>query len=104
MKLTALAALVALAVGLSACGGPATLSKEDVAKEAQAQLDAVAQENGQESFPKITCPDDLKAEKGATTRCTAATPDGELGITAEVTDVKDDKAQLHFQADDQITK
>jgi hypothetical protein len=95
---------VALTTGLAACGSSATLSKDDVAKKVQAEFDKIAQSRGQESFPKVTCPDDLKAEAGATTRCSATGPDGTLGITVTVKSAKDGNAELAFKADEDVKK
>jgi hypothetical protein len=83
--------------------GQATVSSDDVTEQVQAQFDKIAQEAGQETFPKVTCPDDLKAEAGETTRCTAKGEDGTLGITVTVKSVKDGTAQLNFKGDDKLT-
>ena len=101
----ALTLTLLLAAALFAgCGSDNTLSKDEVAKEAQAQFDKIAKDRGQSSFPKITCPSDLKAKKGATTRCKAVGTDGTLGITVTVDSVDGGKAKLHFQADNKLQK
>ena len=97
-------ALCLAAALFAGCGSDDTLSKEDVAKEAQAQFDKIAKDRGQDTFPKITCPEDLKAEKGATTRCKATGTDGTLGITVTVASVDGGDAKLNFKADDQLQK
>jgi hypothetical protein len=96
---------IVLTTGLAACGSSSsTIKKNDVAKKVQAEFDKIAQARGQKNFPKITCPKDLDAKKGATTRCSATAPDGTLGITVTVNGTKDGNAQLGFKADDQLTK
>lgn len=101
-RLLCLLAVSAIAVGATGCGDK-TLSKGEIEKQAQKFFDGVAQQQGQKNFPKITCPDDLKAEKGQTTRCSATSPEGTLGITVTVNSVNGDTVNLHFKGDDQIT-
>jgi hypothetical protein len=97
------AVLAAASLSLAACGDK-TVSSDEVAKQAQSQFDKIAQNAGQKTFPKITCPDDLDAKKGAKTRCSAKGNDGTLGITVTVASVKDDKAQLNFKGDSKLKK
>lgn len=107
MKLTRItgpALAVALALTVAACGGPDTISKDDVAKKVQPEFDKIAQQQGQESFPEITCENDLKAEEGESTRCSATGPDGTLGITVTVSSVEDGNAKLSFKADSELTE
>lgn len=102
--LRCLLALALLAPVLAACGGTDKVKKEDIAKKAQAEFDKIAQRGGQASFPKITCPEDLEAKAGETTRCEATGTDGTLGITVTVKSVKDGKVQLGFKGDDKLEK
>jgi hypothetical protein len=103
-RITGLALVVALALTVAACGGTDTISKDDVAKKVQPEFDKLAQDAGQEKFPEITCEDDLKAEEGSSTRCSATGPDGTLGITVTVSSVEDGNAKLSFKADEQVTE
>jgi hypothetical protein len=103
MKRHGFAALaLTLALGLVACGGTEDIKKADIEKEAQAQFDKIAQDQGAESFPKITCPEDLKPEKGATTTCSATSDEGTLDITVTVSEIKDGKARLNFKGADEF--
>jgi hypothetical protein len=94
---------LAVAAALTACGTK-TIDKKDVQKKTQAFFDGVAKQNGQASFPKISCPDDLEAKKGKSTRCKAKGTDGTLGITVTVTDVKGSDATLRFKGDDKLNQ
>jgi hypothetical protein len=87
-----LAAVGALVVGLSACGG--ALPAEDVA-------DAVADvfESDLGFRPDLTCPDDLAAEVGATVRCTAGVDGETYGATVAVTSVDGDGTAFEVQVD-----
>ena len=98
-----------LAFALNGCsgsvniGGDNSISKEDVASKARAQLSKKLTSQGLPSLPPVTCDDDLEEKVGATTHCEAKGDFGKLtgtlGITASVTSVKGDKAQLHFETD-----
>lgn len=101
-----LTAGVAIVLAFAGCGSSSddTVSKEDVQKQAQAKFDEIAQKQGAKTFPKITCPDDLDAEKGKTVRCSATGADGTLGITVTVTSVEDGKVNLNFKGDDKLSK
>jgi len=104
MKHTSLGvAALAASLSFAACGDQ-TVSKDEVAKQAQSQFDKIARNAGQKKFPKITCPKDLDAKKGAKTRCTAKGNDGTLGITVTVASIKDDKARLNFKGDSKLSK
>ncbi len=96
-------AVLAVAFVLAACG-ESTVDKGDVEDQAQQFFDSVAKQQGQAKFPDIKCPDELKAEKGATTRCEAKGTDGTLGITVKVESVDDDTARLSFKADDKLNQ
>ncbi|MFN2612958.1 MAG: DUF4333 domain-containing protein [Solirubrobacterales bacterium] len=105
-RLGALLVVALLCLLLYGCSGEAsvgkdTVSKEDVARQAQQRFDALAQKGGG-TFPPVVCPSDLDAKVGATVRCTATGEDGTtLGITVSVTsiDEKTETANMHFQAD-----
>jgi len=56
--------------------------------------------------PAATCPEPLKAEVGATTRCTMDFPDRKrLGIYVRITEVPEDgkRVQLYLEADQALT-
>lgn len=90
---------VLLACGvLSACGSSdaKTISKNDLAKEAQSKFDALA--GGK--IGKISCPEDLANKQGATTRCSVAGSKGKISV--KVTSVDGNRAQLQFKGDDSL--
>jgi hypothetical protein len=95
--LRALLVLPFLAFGLAACGTP-TLSAEDVATGAE---DALEQQVGQR--PDITCPEDVEAKVGNTTRCTLTAEglDGEYGVTVTIKSVEGDTANFDVEVDSQ---
>lgn len=96
-------AAFAASLALAACGTQ-TVPKDEVAKQAQSQFDKIARNAGQKKFPKITCPKDLDAKKGAKTRCSAKGTDGTLGISVTVASTKDDRARLNFEGDSKLHK
>jgi Domain of unknown function (DUF4333) len=51
--------------------------------------------------PDVTCPRDLRAEVGATTRCTLTAEglDGRYGVTVSVTAVEDGQARFAVRVD-----
>lgn len=85
----------ALAASLAGCG-TGSVSKSDVESKVKDVFSS--------KIPgtiTVSCDGDLKAEKGKTERCIITADDGSrLGVTVSVTDVKDGKADMHFQADD----
>lgn len=50
---------------------------------------------------EVTCPDDLTAEVGATTRCTLTAGGTELGVDVEVTEVSGGDVSFDIQVDEQ---
>ena len=86
-----------LVAGLTACGSGA-LEAADVATKAE---DALEEQVG--SRPDITCPDDLEAKVGATTRCvlTAGDDPTEYGVQVTVTSVDGDDARFDVAVDEQ---
>ena len=95
---SALAALVAaLAAALAGCG-TTTVAAPTVAKAAE---DALEPQVG--TRPDVTCPHDLAAKIGATTRCTLTAQglDGTYGVTVTVRSVENGKAHFDVKVDDQ---
>ena len=78
--------------GLAACGG--SLPADDVA---DAAADALETELG--FRPEVRCPDDLPADVGAETRCTATVDGQTYGATVTVTSVDGDEAQFDVRVD-----
>ena len=94
------AALALVVVGALAACGEETVEQADIETEVQS---ALSKSVGQEA-PKATCPDELKAEEGATTRCYMDFPEKKrLGITVTVKSVDGDTAKFDVQADDKLT-
>ncbi|MGZ4539901.1 MAG: DUF4333 domain-containing protein [Blastococcus sp.] len=87
--------LVALTGALAACG-TTSLSAATVAKGAE---DALEKKVG--TRPDITCPKDLDATVGATTRCTLTVgkDPAKYGVTVVVTSVKDGNATFDVRVD-----
>lgn len=100
-RLALLAAVPVVVPGLAACsfsiGGNTMLEAETVATEAE---DALEEQVG--ARPDISCPEDLKAEVGAETRCTLTAggePD-EYGVTITVTAVDGEDAEFDVVVDE----
>ena len=64
---------------------------------ADAAADALGTELG--FRPEVRCPDDLRADVGAETRCTATVDGQTYGATVTVTSVDDDRARFDVQVD-----
>ncbi len=89
------------ALALAACGGPGHIEKDKLARQVQVEL---GKSVGQKA-PRATCPHDLEAKVGATTRCHMDFPGGKrLAITVRVTSVKGDKAHYSIVAHKKLTK
>ena len=97
-RLPQLAVVPVLLIGLSACGGSGTISAKEVATKAE---DALEKQVGVR--PDVTCPEDLKAEVGATTRCTLTAGDDptKYGVSIKVSKVDGDNAKFDIQVDEQ---
>jgi hypothetical protein len=91
---------LALPVVLAGCGGPGVVDRAEVEKQTQ---EGLTKSVGQQA-PKAECPDELKAEVGATTRCTMDFENGKkrLGITVKVSSVDGDDVKFAIQADDKL--
>jgi hypothetical protein len=95
-RLRRLAVVPALLAGLAACGA-SDLAAEDVATKAE---DALEEQVGVR--PDISCPADLPAEVGASTRCTftAGNDPTEYGVHVTVTSVDDEAVHFDVELDD----
>jgi hypothetical protein len=94
-----LASIVLVSVG---CGGPGTVSRAEVERQTRTGL---TKSVGQQA-PPAKCPKPLKAEVGATTRCTMDFPERKrLGVSVKVTEVSDDgkRVRFDFEADQALT-
>jgi hypothetical protein len=75
-----------------------TVNKDDVAKQISDQL---TQQFGR--TPDVTCPDNLKGDLGATTRCQLQDQGSTYGVTVTVTvtSVECGDVEYNFKVDDQ---
>jgi hypothetical protein len=94
-------ALLALPVLVFAgCGGADTVSRAEVEKQTR---EGLTKSVGQQA-PPAKCPKELKAEVGATTRCTMDFPESKrLGITVKVTEVDGGNVKFDIEADKELT-
>ena len=85
-----------MGVGVLAGCGAGSVASGDVATAAE---DSLEEQVGQR--PDVSCPEDLEAEVGATTRCTLTADglDGEYGVTVTVTEVDGDRASFDVEVD-----
>jgi hypothetical protein len=91
----------AVAIAMAGCGGPGTVDRAQVEKQAQT---ALSKSVGQQA-PAATCPGDLEQEVGATMRCHMDfAEEGRLGLTVKVETVDGSDSRLSFVADDKITE
>ena len=91
---------VPLAVVVLGCGEADVVSREEVERKTR---EGLTESVGQQA-PPANCPDPLKAEVGATTRCTMDFPEGKrLGITVKVDEVDGDRVGFDIEADDELT-
>lgn len=83
-------------VGAAGCGGADTISRAEVERQTR---EGLTRSVGQQAPPAV-CPGELKAEVGATTRCTMDFEDDKrLGITVKVTEVDGSDVKFAIEAD-----
>jgi hypothetical protein len=100
MRTPRLPASALLLLTVAGCGGTDVVSRAEVEKQTRAGL---TKSVGQQA-PPASCPDELKAEVGATTRCTMDFEDNKrLGITVKVSSVDGSDVKFAIQADDELT-
>jgi hypothetical protein len=91
------AAAVATAAACSfSAGSSVSVDKKDLAKEISAQL---TKQVGR-APESVECPDDLKGEVGATTRCTLNDGDQTYGVGVNVTKVDGTDVKFDLKVDD----
>ena len=92
--------IVSLALLAAGCGGADVVSRAEVEKQTR---EGLTKSVGQQA-PPAKCPKELKAEVGATTRCTMDFPEKKrLGITVKVTKVDGSNVRFAIEADQQLT-
>ena len=94
--LTMGAAALALAFGLSGCGGASAVDSSEVEKQISSQLE---KQIGQ-APDKVDCPNDLDAEKGAEERCTLTADGQDYGVSVKVTKVDGNDVSFDIAVDD----
>src|SRR5882762_2267729 len=97
--LSASACSVTVTAGKSAPLPGAVVPHDEVARTISDQI--AAQTKIQP--PSVSCPQDLPARVGATTRCTLNAPDGTVGVIATVTELNGTRALYDFEVDQSIT-
>lgn len=91
---TAFVAVVALG-SLSACSGSVSVGSSSVSSaDVEAQMQSQLKDADGVGPDKSSCPDDLKAEVGATITCTATSGDETFKIEAVVTAVDGDNVDF----------
>ncbi len=75
--------------------GTATVPEDGVESKTREQLAEMHEDVGE-----VDCPDDLDAEVGAAMECSAIIEGVERGVTVEVTEVEDDRAQWKIDVED----
>ena len=92
------AAAVATAVACSfSAGSSVSVAKSDLAREISAQLEKQVGRAPE----SVDCPEDLKGEVGATTRCTHNDAGETYGVDVNVTKVEGADVKIDLKVDDQ---
>jgi hypothetical protein len=91
------AATTAVACSFSASTGGVSVDKRELAKQISAQLE---QQVGR-APDSVDCPDNLRGEVGATTRCMLKDGDDAYGINVNVTKVEGTDVKFDMKVDDQ---
>ena len=91
--------LLVSTLALGACGGDDVIDRADLEKQVQAKL---TEFSGQQA-PKASCPDELVAKTGETTRCHMDFPENKrLGITVKVKSAEGGTAKFDIAADEEL--
>ena len=94
--LWAVAAVATAAACSFSAGSSVSVDKKDLAKEISAQL---TKQVGR-APESVECPDDLKGEVGATTRCTLSDGGKTYGVGVNVTKVDGTDVKFDLKVDD----
>ena len=86
---------VALTISLTGCSGTRSVGGDKVAKQVSEQLTKKVGKKPDD----VTCPKDLKAEKGAKTRCTLTGDGQKYGVTVTTTSAKDGHVKIYILVD-----
>ncbi|SDN12073.1 protein of unknown function [Streptomyces sp. cf386] len=95
---------VAVSALLAGCSASVNVEKPELKMSAEKLADLVAEKLAatmNQPKPNVTCPDDVSAKVGTTTRCKLTADDGSsLGVTVTVTSVEGTKMNFDIQADE----
>lgn len=96
-SITALVAtsVTALMLTVTSCSGTATISKSELEQQASTALESAVGT----APDAVTCPGDLEATVGASTKCTVTAEGEELGATLTVTEVDGSNAKFDVKID-----
>ena len=98
MRPTLAAVLGSALLLVCACSGSSTPRAMSADKVEQKVSSALAQKFGQ-TPDDVSCPKDLRAEKGATVRCVLTAGSDKLGVTVTTTSVHDGRIRFDAQVD-----
>ncbi len=96
-KKSLLATFTAAALVSAGGCGAGSVAADELSASVKAGL---TEDVGQEP-DEVTCPDDLAAEVGATTRCTLTHEGTSYGVTVTVTEVDGDDVDFDIEVDDE---
>jgi hypothetical protein len=107
-RVVLLLAIAVAALALAGCEASVStgggIDSDEVAAEAQTQLNKVSEEEGLPPFPKITCPDELEEDVGSTTTCYSTFDGSRHKVRVKVTGNENDKVQLDFESEGRPSK
>lgn len=89
------AAATALMLTVSSCSSTATISKSELEQQAASALESAVGT----APDAVSCPGDLEAKVGASTRCTVTAGGEDLGATLTVTEVDGSNAKFDVKVD-----
>lgn len=96
--------LAASLVLLSAAGCGSSEPDAVGGSELEEQVSAALEKEVGQAPDDMSCPDELKAEKGATTKCTLTAGSDKLGVTVTTTSVSDDgQVKFNVKVDQQTS-
>ena len=83
---------------ITGCSKDGAVPGDELAKTVKSKLE----ESVGQPADKVTCPDDLPAEVGATTRCTLEAGGESIGVTVTTTGVDGKNVDFDIKADDEV--
>ena len=89
------AAVTTIMLTVSSCSGTATISKSELEKQASSALESAVGT----APDAVTCPGELEAKVGASTKCTVTAGGQDIGATLTVTEVDGSNAKFDVKVD-----